>query len=60
MTFLPDTLANQKVRAYLYRVLCAAGAVALFYGLMSAEEVAVWAGAVAVLFGVPAYNTPTQ
>lgn len=37
-------ITSPKVRAYVYTVLVAAGPVVLFYGLMSAEEVAVWLG----------------
>lgn len=53
-------LADQRTRGYLYRIIVAAGTVALFYGLLSATEVAVWAGLVATLFAVPAANTPTR
>lgn len=53
-------MPSQDVRAYIYRVLLAAGAVATFYGLMTAEELAVWGGlAVTVLMVLPTANTPT-
>jgi hypothetical protein len=35
---------SPKVRGYIYRVLVAAGPVCLFYGVLTAEEVAVWLG----------------
>lgn len=57
---LINSLTDQRTRGYLYRVLCACGFVALFYGLMSATEIAVWSGLVATLFAVPAVNTPTK
>ena len=37
-------IPSPRARAYVYSILVAAGPVALFYGLMSAEEVAVWLG----------------
>lgn len=55
-----DQITDQRTRGYLYRVLAAAGVVALSYGVLSAEEVAVWTGLVATIFAVPAYNTPTK
>lgn len=53
-------LQTERVRAYIYRVLTVAGGVALFYGLLTAEELAVWSGLVATLFVLPAVNTSTQ
>lgn len=54
-------LLTQKRRAYIYRVMMAAGAVALFYGLVSSSEVAVWGGLAAVVFNVmPTANTTTK
>ena len=50
----------QTVRAYIYRVLTALGPVAIFYGLASSDEVALWAGVVATLFILPTVNTPTK
>lgn len=49
---------KQSTRAYAYRVVTGAGVIASFYGLLTAEEVALWAGLVATLFVVPAANTP--
>lgn len=55
-----ERMTDQRTRGYLYRVLAAAGVVAFSYGVLSAEEVAVWTGLVATVFAVPAYNTPTK
>lgn len=54
-------LPPQAVRAWAYRVLVAAGAVAVFYGVMSSQEVVVWLGLAAVAFNVtPAVATPLR
>lgn len=54
-------LPPQNVRAYAYRVLVAAGAVATFYGALTANEVTMWLGVAAVVFNVtPAAATPTR
>lgn len=37
-------MPSPKVRAYVYAVLVAAGPVAVFYGVLSKEEVALWIG----------------
>ena len=54
---------DPRVRAYVYRVLAAAGPVALLYGWLSAEEIAVWLGLGSTLLATPvgalaAANTP--
>lgn len=55
-----EKIFTQKRRAYIYRVALAAGAVAVFYGLITADELAIWAGAIAtVLMVLPTANTPT-
>jgi len=52
---------TQKRRAYIYRVLVTLGPAALLYGLLTAEEVAVWLAAAAAVLGngLAAANTPT-
>jgi hypothetical protein len=50
----------ERNRAYLYRVATGAGAVAFSYGLVTADEIFVWSGFVATLFGLPAANTSTE
>lgn len=52
---------NEKVRAYIYRILIAVGAVALIYGLATSAEIAAWLGLAAVVLNVmPAANTSTN
>lgn len=53
-------IRRERNRAYLYRVATAAGVVAVGYGLLTAAEVALWAGLVATLFALPAANTTTK
>jgi hypothetical protein len=55
-------ITNPKTRAYIYGVMVAAGAVALVYGLVNAEQLGVWlalGGAVLGLSnGLALANTP--
>lgn len=37
-------IPSPKVRAYVYRCILAAGPLVVFYGLMTAQEFALWAG----------------
>lgn len=54
------SIFTEQVRAYIYRVLMAAGVVALVYGLLTQEEIAVWLGlAAAILNIMPVANTKT-
>lgn len=49
---------TETTRAYIYRILIAVGTVALGYGLITADQIAVWLGlATAVLNIMPAANT---
>jgi len=49
---------TETTRAYIYRILIAAGTVAMAYGLITADQIAVWLGlATAVLNIMPAANT---
>lgn len=51
----------EYVRAWIYRVLIAAGVVAVVYGWLTNEQIAVWLGlAAAVLNVMPAANTTTN
>lgn len=51
----------EAVRGWAYRVASRCIAPMLvFYGVLSAEEVALWVGFVAVLFEVPAHFTPVR
>jgi hypothetical protein len=51
---------RERNRAYVYRLATTAGGVALLYGLLSKDEVAVWSGLIATGFGLPAANTTTK
>jgi hypothetical protein len=57
-------IPSPKVRTYIYRVLVAAGPVVLLYGLLSAEEIAVWLGLGATVLSpggvLAAANTPKE
>ena len=49
---------TETQRAYTYRILIAVGAIAIGYGLITADQVALWLGlATAVLNIMPAANT---
>jgi hypothetical protein len=49
---------NETQRAYTYRILIAIGTLATGYGLITADEMALWLGlATAVLNIMPAANT---
>ena len=51
-------MPSEKTRGYIYRILVAVGAVVAGYGLITAEELALWLGvATAVLNILPAANT---
>ena len=55
------TLFTERTRAYIYRVLIAVGAVVGAYGLLSADEIAVWLGLAGVILNLlPAANTSTK
>lgn len=52
---------TEQTRAYIYRVLIAAGALAAGYGIVSSNEIALWLGVVAAVLNVmPAVNTSTK
>lgn len=57
-------IPSPKVRAYVYAVAVAAGPLVLFYGLMSAEEIALWLGfggtALALPSALALANTPKK
>jgi hypothetical protein len=44
---------SPAVRRYVYGVFLSAGPVVLFYGLLSAQEFAIWAGLAASVLGLP-------
>lgn len=56
-------IPRPELRKYLYAVLAAVGPLVVFYGLATAEEVALWLGIGATVLGTPtgalaAVNTP--
>jgi hypothetical protein len=55
---------SPKWRAYIYRVLVAAGPVVLLYGLATAEEIAFWLGLGSTILSpgaaLAAANTPKE
>lgn len=54
-------MPSEQIRAYIYRLLMAAGAIAMFYGIMTNEELVVWLGFASVALNVlPATNTSTK
>lgn len=58
-------IPSPKVRAYIYKAMVAAGPVALLYGWLTTEEIAVWLGLGGTLLATPAgalaaANTPAE
>lgn len=54
-------MPNEKVRAYIYRVLLAVSPVVAFYGYLTQEEIALWLGVASTVLNVlPALNTTTK
>jgi membrane protein implicated in regulation of membrane protease activity len=54
-------MPNEQTRAYIYRILAAAGAVAVGAGIITGDDIVLWLGlAAAVLNIMPAMNTTTK
>lgn len=55
-------ISDPKLRAYIYGILVALGAIALTYGIVSKEELAVWLGLGGSILGngLALANTDTQ
>lgn len=54
-------MPNEKVRAYIYRVLLAVSPLVAFYGFLTQEEVTLWLGVASTVLNVlPALNTSTK
>lgn len=53
---------SERRRAYAYRVLLAVGPLAVFYGLLSEQEVALWLAVAGQTLGlgIAAANTTTK
>lgn len=55
------SLGSEQARAYVYRILVAIGVLLTGYGILTANEVAMWLGLVtAVLNVLPTANTTTK
>lgn len=58
---MKSVMPSEQIRAYIYRLLIAAGGIAMFYGIVTNEELAVWLGFASVALNVlPATNTSTK
>jgi hypothetical protein len=54
-------MPSQKTRAYIYRILIALGALAVGYGLVTPNELALWLGVTTAILNIlPAVNTSTK
>lgn len=55
-------ITSPRARAYVYRILLAVGALALFYGYVTAEALPLWLALAAELLGtgLALANTPTE
>ena len=53
---------NQSTRAYIYRIVLGFSPIAVFYGLVTSEEAALWVALIANALGVglAAANTSTK
>lgn len=53
---------NQTTRAYIYRIVLGLSPIAVFYGLVTSEEAALWVALIANALGVSlaAANTSTK
>jgi hypothetical protein len=54
-------MPNEKVRAYIYRILLAVSPLVAFYGLLSTDELALWLGVASTILNImPVMNTSTK
>lgn len=54
-------MPSEKVRAYIYRILLSVSPLIAFYGLLSADELALWLGVAATALNImPVMNTSTK
>lgn len=54
-------MPSEKVRAYIYRILLAVSPLVAFYGLLSADEIALWLGVASTALNImPVMNTSTK
>jgi dipeptide/tripeptide permease len=56
------SLNNEQTRAWIYRVLTAAGPIVTAYGIVDGRTAALWLGLAAAILGtgLAAYNTSTK
>ena len=56
------SLKDEATRAYIYRVLTAMVPIAIAYGIVDSQQVAVWLGLISALlgFGLASVNTSTK
>lgn len=54
----PTPAQLRHLRSWAYRVLLALGPVAVFYGLVTAEEAALWIGVAAAAIGGAGLDSP--
>jgi len=56
------SLKDEATRAYIYRVLTALVPIAIAYGVVDSQQVAVWLGLISALlgFGLASVNTSTK
>lgn len=54
-------MPNEKVRAYIYRVLLSISPLVAFYGFLTQEEITLWLGVASTVLNIlPAMNTSTK
>ena len=54
-------MPNEKVRAYVYRVLLTLSPLVAFYGYLTQEEIALWLGVASTALNIlPVINTTTK
>lgn len=56
------SIKDEATRAYIYRVLTAMVPIAIAYGIVDSQQVAVWLGLISALlgFGLASVNTSTK
>lgn len=54
-------MPDEKVRAYIYRVLLSVSPLVAFYGLLTQEELTLWLGVASTVLNIlPVMNTSTK
>lgn len=47
-------IPRPEIRAWIFRIVIAVGPIVVFYGLMTADEIALWIGLGGTILGTPA------